>query len=410
MLYHQLFHQLKHALETTTHERHIAELGVVLERRRFTSTGTAILPGAGEYACMDHDHAFTPETLGETLHETGNAEAFLHMPDARLGCNETFEYIFLQPEKSATSKGVIFLFHGLNEKKWHKYLPWAYHLMRETGKAVVLFPIAFHMDRAPAEWSSPALMHARAEERKKRYASNASASFVNVAISTRLEANPQRFFWSGLQTYIDFSSFVKSIRRGKCEGIQPDAHIDLFGYSIGAFFSLILMMANPYDALTDSSLFMFCGGATLDRMYPVSRYIMDSRSANAVHSFYAEQLNNGFALEERLGHYVSDRHQQESYFKTMLHYHHFKAQREKRIDEIKQRMYAIALMKDEVVPPVEVLNTLRGDFRTIDTPVEILDFEHPYSHINPFPATEKHAEQTDKAFRNVMDRAAKFLA
>lgn len=409
MLYNHLYRQLKHALETTAHEQHIPELGVVLERRRFTSTGTAILPGAEQYACIDHDHAFGPETLGRTIPEPGNGEAFLHMPDAHLDCNEKFEYIFLQPEKNATSAGVIFLFHGLNEKKWHKYMPWAYHLMQKTGKAVILFPIAFHMDRAPAEWSSPALMHAWAEGRKKMYASNASASFVNVAISTRLEANPQRLFWSGLQTYIDFSSFVKSIRRGKCEGIQPDAHIDLFGYSIGAFFSLILMMANPYNALTDSSLFLFCGGATLDRMYPVSRYIMDSRSANAVHSFYSEQLNNGFAMEKRLAHYVSDNHEQESYFKTMLHYHHFKAQREKRIDEIKQRMYAVALMNDEVVPPVEVLNTLQGDFRTIATPVEILDFGHPYSHINPFPATERYAEQTDESFRKVMDKAAVFL-
>lgn len=409
MHYAELFKKLKDALDATQDVTSIPELDLVMERRPYVSSGTSILPGAARYACKEHAQDFAAQDSGSPLPELGDTEAFLHTPDADIPCNEKFQYILLRPAHTPQARDVIFLFHGLNEKKWNKYLPWAYRLMHKTGKAVVLFPIAFHMDRAPAEWSSPSAMHALSEKRKKIYASNSSGSFVNVAISTRLEANPQRFFWSGLQTYIDFSSFVKNLRRGRCEGIRADASIDLFGYSIGAFFSLILLMANPYDALSDSSLFLFCGGATLDRMYPVSRHIMDSRSANAVHSFYAEQLNNGFALEERLAHYIGDGHQQESSFKTLLNYHHFKAQREKRIDEIKDRIYAVALMQDDVVPPAEVLNTLQGDFRAIRTRVDVLDFDHPYSHINPFPLTDKYAGQTDASFRQVMDKAAAFL-
>lgn len=409
MRYTELFQKLREALDNTQDKLYIPELDTLIQKREFASLGTAILPGSERYTCVEHAHSFEPENMHNSASEPETAEEFLHQADANVACNEKFKYILMQPGQGTVSKGVIFLFHGLNEKKWNKYLPWAYHLMKKTGKAVILFPIAFHMDRAPAEWSAPAAMHALAERRKGTHASNSAGSFVNVAISTRLEANPQRFFWSGLQTYIDFSVFVKNIRRGKCEGIAADASIDLFGYSIGAFFSLILLMANPHDALADSSLFLFCGGATLDRMYPVSRYIMDSRSANAVYTFYSEQLNNGFALEKRLAHYISAQHHHESYFKTMLNYHHFKAQREQRIQEISGRVHAVTLLNDDVVPPVEVLNTLQGDFRNMGTPVEILDFGHPYSHINPFPTTEKHAEQTDASFRLVMDKAAEFL-
>ena len=402
MKYTELFHTLRNALDSLSETTYISELDVTLHKRPFVSEGTAILPGAGKYACAEHDHSFEPDGHA-------HADDLLHVPDVHVGCNEKFPYLFLQPGRETVSRDVIFLFHGLNEKKWNKYLPWAYHLMKKTGKGVVLFPIAFHMDRAPAEWSAPSAMHALAEWRKTNHAGNSAGSFVNMAISSRLEANPQRFFWSGLQTYMDISALIRSIRKNRCEGIDPQARIDLFGYSIGAFFSLILLMANPHEALSDSRLFLFCGGATLDRMYPVSRYIMDSRSANAVYTFYSEQLNNGFALEKRLAHYIGIHHHRESYFKTMLNYHHYKAQREKRIDELKHRMYAVALMQDDVVPPAEVLNTLKGDFRTMDTPVDVLDFAYPHSHINPFPTSEKHASATDAAFRRVMDKAASFL-
>ena len=60
-------------------------------------------------------------------------------------------------------------------------------------------------------------------------------SYVNAAISSRLEAHPQRIFWSGLQTYSDITEVVKDIKKGKIKGISPEADLDLFGYSIGSF-------------------------------------------------------------------------------------------------------------------------------------------------------------------------------
>src|SRR5690606_11102354 len=116
---------------------------------------------------------------------------------------------------------------------------------------------------------------------------NSESSFVNAAISARLEQNPLRIFWSGLQTYSDIISLMKRIRSGAIEQISSSASIDLFGYSIGSFLSMILMMANPEQLLSESRLFCFCGGMTLDRMYPISKYIMDAYAAIELQKSFA---------------------------------------------------------------------------------------------------------------------------
>ena len=110
------------------------------------------------------------------------------------------------------------MLHGFNEKYWDKYLPWAKRLMEQTGKAVVLFPIAFHMNRAPHEWCERRLMHEVSDLRKKTFPDVICSSLVNVAISTRLQAKPQRFVWSGLQTYYDV---IRLIRHSREASIKP---------------------------------------------------------------------------------------------------------------------------------------------------------------------------------------------
>ena len=102
--------------------------------------------------------------------------------------------------------------------------------------------------------------------RQKKYPENTNCSFVNAAISSRLEAHPQRIFWSGFQTYSDVIQVVKDIRNQKIKSISPETSIDLFGYSIGSFLSMILKMADPEGIFENSKLFCFCGGMTIDRM------------------------------------------------------------------------------------------------------------------------------------------------
>ncbi|EPB65682.1 hypothetical protein ANCCEY_15253, partial [Ancylostoma ceylanicum] len=191
-------------------------------------------------------------------------------------------------------------------------------------------------------------------------------SYVNAAISSRLETNPQRIFWSGLQTYSDVIRLVYAIRKGQISSISSRATFDLFGYSIGSFLSMILLMANPKGIFTHSKLFCFCGGMTIDRMYPISRYIMDSRAAIAMQKSFTELLSTDFANDPRLAHYQnSDNHKNESWFKTMLRYNFYQEDREKRIRELQHQIKSLVLKQDRVTPPIEALNTLKGGYRDI---------------------------------------------
>lgn len=404
----ELYSLLRQKFAAAEREINIPELELKISLIKFFSRGAALLPGRKNYHCSKHDITFTGETANEGLPET-EERSILHIHDSEITCNEEFDYIIVNNQKSAAANKAIILFHGLNEKKWDKYLPWAYRLLKSTGKPVILFPLAFHMDRAPKDWSMPKQMSAAAKERAGTGLLNSHTSFVNAAISSRLEANPQRFFWSGLQSYIDVSFFLHELNRGRVAGFTKGSSADIFGYSIGAFFGLILLMGGAGGLTESSKLFAFCGGATLDRMYPISKYILDAHAATAIGSYYLELLNNNFKSTPRLDHYLSAEHEEESCFKSMLLYHQYKELRESRLRGAAGRISAVALKQDSVVPPVEVINTLQGEMRDIDITVDIEDFPYPYSHVNPFSLAPKHNAETDTAFKKIMDKASGFL-
>lgn len=406
--YLELYNLLKHKFASAEREFIIPELEVKITRKKFRSAGAAVLPGKNNYYCRKHDISFSGESTYEGQPET-EERSILHIHDSEISCNEEFDFIIISNAGQSDSGKAIVLFHGLNEKKWDKYMPWAYRLLKNTGKPVILFPLAFHMDRAPKEWSIAANMNAVAKERAHTDLLNSHTSFVNAAISSRLEANPQRFFWSGLQSYIDVSVFLHELNQGRVTGCANGATADIFGYSIGAYFGLILIMAGAGGLAENSKLFAFCGGATLDRMYPISKYILDAHAASALGSYYLELLNNDFKSTPRLDHYLSSEHPEEAYFKSMLLYHHYKELRESRISGAARRIRAAALKQDAVVPPVEVMNTLKGEMRDIKITVDIEDFPYPYSHVNPFSLAEKHSVETNTAFVKIMDKASEFL-
>ncbi len=407
MIYQQLYEILRDRFSKIEDEITIPEISIKISRRSLNSSAFDILPGSPKFSCPEHKIDF--HNQGGSKHISISSLAELNINDYYIDCNRNFHYYILQDSKQETASGVIFLFHGLNEKNWAKYLPWAYHIAKFTGKAVILFPIAFHMDRAHEAWANPHLMQKIAEERAQK-PHNAHCTFVNAAISSRLEANPPRIFWSGFQTYIDFCDLLQQIRGGHINGISPSASIDFFGYSIGAYFALILMMANPYSELGESRFFAFCGTATLDRMFPISKYILDMRASIAIQTYFTEELENDFQNEERLLHYLGKQHPEQSYFKIMIQYKFFKERREKRISQIHERVCAVALKNDEVVPADEALNMLKGGFRNIPTRVETLDFNYPYDHVKPFSLVTRYAQQVDTAFKGVMDKAGEFLA
>jgi hypothetical protein len=398
MIYNCLYKKLQDAFENIITTAELPDLSIRIRKRHFNSGGTVSL-----------STSISNSITGSNCTEYTDTQFLTGIMDNNILSNNTFEYYSIEDINSSQSTGIIFLFHGLNEKKWDKYYPWAYELSRQTGKTIILFPIAFHMNRAPFAWSDSRLMNKIAMQRAQKLP-NAETSFVNAAISERLEASPQRFFLSGLQTYIDFCGLLKSIRQGFENNISPGASIDFFGYSIGAFLSLLLLMDNPNNELDNSRLVIFCGGATFDSMLPVSRYIIDLRASRSLENYFEEQLNNKSLLENKLEHYFNGVSMEKSYFPALINHKHYRGLREKRLTRIHERIKAIALIKDEVVPPAGVLNTLNGELRNINTRLDVLDFEYPYNHVTPFPLIEKYKTQVDRSFKLIMENCSAFLS
>lgn len=406
MHYYQLHHVLKQLFEASGSSKKSEDLGITISHYTFNSLeGRYFLPGSNRLFCDHHQVGFKESSLKQYA-----SLSDIESTDFSIECNNSFHYHIVQDIRQTQAEGAVIMFHGLNEKKWDKYLPWAYEIAKRTKKAVLLFPIAFHMDRAPELWSSRNEMYFASQNRTDIFPDNTDSSYVNAAISTRLESNPQRIFWSGLQTYYDVIRLVYEIRKGTVPEISKHASFDLFGYSMGSFLSMILMMANPKNIFSEAKLFCFCGGMTIDRMYPISKYIMDSRAAIAMQTSFTELLNTNFKNDERLAHYQnSEHHKNESWFKTMLRYNFFQKEREERLKELQRQIKSFVLKQDRVTPPIEALNTLKGGYRDINVSVQIEDFEHPYSHMVPFPLTSRNAEQVDVSFNKFISAASQFL-
>jgi len=203
---------------------------------------------------------------------------------------------------------------------------------------------------------------------------------------------------------------MKDIRGGQINGISSDASMDLFGYSIGAFFSLLLMLDNPDNLLNDSRLFMFCGGATYDRTFPVSKYIVDSRASCSVSFFFDELFKNRSTSEKIFSYYFENLVPEKSHFAGIMNYKQFQDLRERRLMQIYEQINAIVLEKDDVVMPREVINSICGESYQIKTKVDIMDFDFPYNHVTPFPISEKYNLRVDKSFKCVMETAGTFLS
>lgn len=408
MTYLSLHNQLKKYFNQRADRIDIPGSSIEIRNYTFISGHADVLPGSKHYKCIQHGDTFK-EAYPIVAQSQETADHNLNAADCTIESNRQFRYSVFMEKGTQTSSDVILLFHGLNEKHWEKYLSWAYRLVELTEKTVILFPIAFHMNRAPAEWSHPRTMNRVSSERCGKFPAIAESSFANAAISTRIQKTPQRFFWSGRQTYSDILQLVRSIRTGEHPTISKDASVDFFAYSIGSFLSQIVLMTDTDHLFSDSRLFIFCGGPTLDRMYPVSRYILDSEANIALYSFFIEHLDNECKLNSRLNHYFNEGHRSGIYFRSMLSSHRLKKIREDRFREIGSRIAAVALTKDEVIPPGEVLNTLKGDFRDMPANVEVFDFPFDYSHVTPFPQQKRIENEVDDAFQKVFKMASEHL-
>lgn len=404
MEYIDLYKYLKKIENYDENEIDIDE-DTVLRNFNFESNYRFILPGGSgnnddyEYIPSTPDHEYEPDIIQEILNKK----------DAEILENIKFRYHIISPHSSQKTKEVLFMFHGFNEKHWNKYLPWAKYIVNKTGKSVILFPIAFHMNRAPAIWSDKREMYEISKRRKQRHPDVINSSLSNVAISTRLHNKPQRFIWSGLQTYYDVIDLIEAIKADKHPTIHADASIDIFSYSIGSFLSEILMMTNKDNYFSKSRFITFCGGAVFNRLSPVSKYILDSEANVSLYSYVVEHLESHMKRDEVLRHYMGGTHPEGTNFRSMLNYKTLTQYRENKFREMSDRIYAITLSEDTVVPAYEVINTLQGIKRDIPIRVDVLDIPYKYTHEDPFPAIDPIKEQVTEQFEKTFDLVCDFL-
>ena len=359
-------------------------------------------------------HNFTFESRNTALLPEGHGPGepsgdILDVADALVSENASFRYHVFKPDRVRKSDGMVLLFHGFNEKHWHKYLPWAARILEITGKTVVLFPIAFHMNRAPAAWSDPRLMYQVSKRRREEFPDILHSSLLNAAISSRLQRNPQRFIWSGLQTYYDVRDFVESCRRGGHPLFEKDFSVDIMAYSIGGFLSQILLLSNPDGLFSGTKLFMFCGGPVFNRISPVSKFILDSEANVRLYSFLVEHLESHLKHDPRLLACLNDGSESGVAFRSMLSYKSMADFREERFSAMSSRISAIALARDEVIPPYEVENTLNGRNRDIPIRVETYDFPYSYKHEDPFPALAGMSNEVNEGFCRIFEKVGNFL-
>ena len=406
MTYTESYHTLKSIFSTSQKDK--TYNGTEIHEFPFISSSCGILPGNPDHFCEKHHQHLS--TSFSFYNDVGTIRDDVHIKDIEVKENQAFNYNIIRPAGEGKCRKVIFLFHGFNEKDWTKYLPWAYALCSGTQSAVVLFPIAFHMQRAPKYWSSKREMFRLSEERRKRFPHIIHSTLSNVAISMRLHSMPQRFIWSGLQTYYDMIRFIEECRQGRHPDIDPNFEFNIFAYSIGGFLAQILKLTNFKGYFEDTKVCLFCGGAAFNRLSPVSKFILDSEANVALYSFLVEHFDKMLDQDHLLHHYIRDDHPEGRVFYAMLDYRRSRSFREELLKKHEKWFYAISLRKDEVVPSFEIINTLQGAYRDIRIRVDEVDFDRKYLHENPFPVNVAYSGQVDEDFALVFDKACRFLA
>jgi hypothetical protein len=375
--------------------------GLKVKNYSFTSQGHALLEktGSGQGALK------TGPTFGDP-----DFHSLYHLPDLAVDENRCFRYHLMLPEDKEKADKLIFLLHGFNERSWSKYLPWAAQLVKRTGHGVLLFPLAFHMNRAPKLWNNARAMRKVSSERQSLYPDLLQSTLSNAAISIRLHANPARFFWSGLVSYYDILDFVRTIRDSRHPGIDPMAPVSFFAYSIGTLLSEIVLFTDEDGLFSDSKLAAFCGGPVFNRLSPVTKFILDSEADVQLYSFLVEHLDSHRRADPELDRYLSDSMPVGRNFRCLLNYRLDRLYREARFKALADRILALALAQDEVVPPYEIIGTFQGSRRDIGIRVEVIDLPYRYRHEDPFPPAGPGKTEADEQMDRVFKLAADFLA
>jgi len=330
-----------------------------------------------------------------------NEKLIVNPTDGKIDENFSFVYPVFMPGGKQRADKAILLLHGLNERNWSKYLTWAEQLCKKTGKAVILFPIAYHVNRSPLSWTNPRDLKYLLDFRRQRNGEDRSLSFANVTFSERISEKPIRFYSSGRQSLYDLSKLFEDIKIGLHPFFTENAHIDIFAYSIGAFLAEITMMTNPKDLFSDSKLFMFCGGGIFSSMQGESRLIMDKNAYENLFHYYLKKFTTDIKN-------LTTRDKAFDSFNSMISIERNQEERISFFEQLGNRLKGISLTRDKVMPYSGVDEALGT--KCAESRISKLDFAFDYSHENPFPVGKLiNPNEVDTSFKQIFSQAVGFL-
>ena len=334
----------------------------------FQSRQERHLLGRGAYRCDEHGIDFPAEPTADGL------------ADCAIEENLRFRFPLLRalslPGAPEPARHLVILLHGLNERSFTKYVPWAYHLWRATGAAVALFPLSLHIGRVSRAWGADVdayLLRRRAVDR------NENVHSYNCIISDRLDAHPERFFWGGVQSHGDVRDLVRAVRAGAVPQVHPEARIDLLGYSAGGYLALALLLDDEDGLLGDARCLVFESGAALRATSMSSRFIIDHACEVSLMKLYVRFT--GRLANPRLSHWLGH-HELGRWFRALCGDESERTALEERLRALAPRLLAVANTRDEVIPAPAVLNTLAGLHRDTGVRVEAIPLgvhEQPFA-------------------------------
>jgi hypothetical protein len=247
--------------------------------------------------------------------------------------------------------------------------------------------------------------------RKEAVPSIENSSFANVALSLRIDTYPELFSLSGIQSYFDIIKLISVIKAGHFEIFENDCHFDFFAYSIGALLTETLLISNPLQLFSNSKAFFFCGGSTFDKINGNSRSIMDSRAFAHLQNYMSNNtavFEKDIKIPEQHGHLLNDGWKA---FLAMSGMKIYNIYREDAFKQLINRIKAIGLKEDYVVPGNSIRETFGKVFNNTYFDVDVLDFPFKYSHETPFPMNDQKTNNVvTESFNLVFNKASQFLS
>jgi hypothetical protein len=344
--------------------------GVDLYHLSCTSQNVNILLGRNAYHCAEHGVDFGPEpTTGDLV-------------DVSIEENIHFRYPLLRDHYTGPlkrSKELLILLHGLNERSFTKYIPWAYQIWAQARMPVLLFPISFHINRVRRAWGGT--QQERYHHRMAIPGNELSHRF-NAVISDRLHAHPERFMWGALQSYYDILDIVAMIRDNRHPHFEPDTRIDLMGFSAGGYISLALFLENAHRWFDDSRAVIFASCAAVRDVNLASPLILDHAAEMALMKLFVKYREK--LMTPRLAHWFTA-HSEGRWFDAFCGLMPDRTLLEPRLREVAPRLLGIANANDQVMTPGAMMNALQGRRRDTGVPIKELILG---IHENPFASPD----------------------